>query len=128
MPTFMIFRSGSVIETIQGANVAKLTSAIEAAVRSAGVAKQSYATAGRKLGGEPIQGHSLARKYDMKGWLDTLWRFFGLYLWTLFSLDAYQAGENSSFNVNRVAPTAPSKGAKPVVGGRKVGTIADFGN
>jgi len=130
MPTFLIFRSGSVIETIQGANVPKLTSAIENAVRLSGASKPTYSSVGRKLGGDPIQGHSFSRRWNVKGMMDTLYTFFGLYFWSLFSLDAYLAAENSPFNTGRVAAAPPAmKGGRTGAAtqvGKKLGTIADI--
>lgn len=132
MPTFLIFRSGSVIETIQGADPRKLTSAIEKAVKLAGAAPPSYSTPGRTLGGTAPRGQSLQRPFNFKGFIDAAIAFLGLYLYSLFSFDAYAAAENSPFNVNRV-PTAPQvkAGEKGRTGaatqvGKKLGTIADL--
>jgi thioredoxin 1 len=132
MPTFLIFRSGSVIETIQGADPRKLTSAIENAVKLAGVAPPSYSTPGRTLGGTSPRGQSLQRPFNFKGFIDAIIAFLGLYLYSLFSFDAYAAAENSPFNVHRV-PQAPSAkaGEKGRTGaatqvGKKLGTIADL--
>jgi thioredoxin 1 len=131
MPTFLIFRSGSVIETIQGADPRKLTSAIENAVKFAGAAKPVYSSVGRTLGGPPARGQSLARPLDIKGFMDTVIAFIGLYLYSLFSLDAYTAAENSPFNVSRVAPPQQPRGSTGRSGaatqvGKKLGTIADL--
>lgn len=131
MPTFLIFRSGSVIETIQGADPRKLTSAVENAVKLAGAAKPVYSSVGRTLGGTPRNGQSLSRPLNIKGFIDTIIAFFGLYLVSLFSFDAYTAAERSPFNINRVAPPPQPKepsrrsGAATQVG-KKLGTIADL--
>jgi len=62
--------------------------------------------------------------------MDTLYTFFGLYFWSLFSLDAYLAAENSPFNTGRVAPALPAmKGGRTGAAtqvGKKLGTIADI--
>ena len=132
MPTFKIFRSGSVIETIQGADTRKLTSAIENAVKLAGAAKPAYSSVGRTLGGTPT-GRSLSRPWNVKSFLDAITGFLGLYLISLFSFDAYTAAENSPFNIHRVPqPSQPATkdGAKRTTAatavGKKLGTIADI--
>jgi hypothetical protein len=134
MPTFLIFKSGSVIETIQGADPRKLTSAIENAVKLAGASPPSYSTPGRTLGGTAPRGQSLQRPFNFKGFFDAVIAFIGLYLYTLFSFDAYAAAENSPFNIHRV-PAAQAgttrtgqngrTGAATQVG-KKLGTIADL--
>ena len=132
MPTFLIFRSGSVIETIQGADPRKLTSAIENAVKLAGEAAPSYSTPGRTLGGTaPRGGQSLQRPFNFQGYIDAVVAFLGLYLYSLFSFDAYKAAEDSPFNVNRRKPFSGRAGANPraaaATPGKKLGTIADLG-
>ncbi|KAI9650085.1 hypothetical protein NHQ30_000098 [Ciborinia camelliae] len=131
MPTFLIFRSGSVIETIQGADVRKLTNAIENAVKLAGAAKPVYSSAGRTLGGTSSTSSSMARSFSFDRLLHDIIAFFGLYLYSLFSFDAYTAAENSPFNIHRV----PASSAARTTGGRtgaatqpgkKLGTIADI--
>lgn len=131
MPTFLIFRSGAVIETIQGADVRKLTSAIENAVKLAGAAKPVYSSAGRTLGGSSTTSSTMARNFSFDRLLHDIISFFGLYLISLFSFDAYTAAENSPFNIHKV-PTAPAAkstggrtGAAPQIG-KKLGTIADL--
>lgn len=135
MPTFMIFKNGTVINTIRGADQRGLTTAVEAAVKLSGTAAPAYSSAGRTLGGTPTRGTSLSRPYNFKGLIDTLIAFFGLYFISLFSLDAYGAAESSPFNIHRV-PTTPgaSGAAKPgekrtsttAKVGKKLGTIADL--
>ena len=135
MPTFLIFRSGSVINTIKGANPSALTSAIESAVKLAGPAKPAYSSAGRTLGGTPARGTSLSRPYDFKKYFDVIIAFLGLYVVTLFSLDAYRAAEESPFNVNGAGAKAPASGGTTLgqkrTGaatqiGKKLGTISDL--
>lgn len=131
MPTFLIFKSGSVITTIQGADPRKLTSAIENAVKLAGAAPATYSTPGRTLGGTAPR-QSLQRPFNFMGFVDAVVAFLGLYLYSLFSIDAYAAAESSPFNMNRV-PQAPAArgGEKGRTGaatqvGKKLGTIADL--
>jgi hypothetical protein len=132
MPTFLIFRSGSVINTIQGADPRKLTSAIEDAVKLSGVAALSYSTPGRTLGGTAPRGQSLRRPLNFKRFLDAVIAFVGLYLYSLFSVDAYVAAENSPFNANRPQPApgarAGGQGRTSATSqvGKKLGTIADL--
>jgi thioredoxin 1 len=133
----MIFRSGSVIKTIRGANVSELTSAIESAVKFAGPAKPVYSSAGRTLGGSNPRGTGLSRPYSYtwKQYFDVIVAFLGLYVVSLFSLDAYKAAENSPFNINREGGNAFTGGTKlgekrtgaATKIGKKLGTIADLG-
>ncbi len=133
MPTFKIFRSGSVIDTIQGADVRGLTTAVEKAVKLAGAAAPVYSSVGRTLGGTPRA--SVSKPFKLKGIIDTIIAFLGLYFISLFSLDAYAAAENSPFNIHRVVQPVKStpgwSGEKrtgaPAQVGKKLGTIADLG-
>lgn len=108
MPTFLVLKSSTVTETIRGANPAALRAAVTKAAADAakGSARQSTAfqSTGHVLGGP---GHKGATTSDWGwslrrrgGWVDTAVRFFGLYLTTLFSFDAYAAARESPFNVN----------------------------
>ncbi len=134
MPTFKIFRSGSVIETIQGADVRGLTAAVEKAVKLAGTAAAPvYSSAGRTLGGAPRT--STHKPFNFKGIIDTIITFLGLYFISLFSLDGYAAAEKSPFNIHRVVQPVTSTTGRPgekrigvlAQTGKKVGTIADLG-
>lgn len=132
MPTFMIFRSGTVINTIRGADRGALTNAIEAAVKLAGAPAPAYASTGRTLGGTSPRGTSMSQPFNIQSLVDTVIAFLALYFVSLFSLDAYGAAEKSPFNING-APAATTTGTKPKTGtstqtGRKVGTIADLGS
>ncbi|KAI5867558.1 mitochondrial small ribosomal subunit Rsm22-domain-containing protein [Durotheca rogersii] len=129
MPTFLVFKSGSVIETIQGANPPALTNAVEKAVKLAGTSAPgaSFKTPGRTLGGTSASpsGATLARRggqtlsgrtFGLFSILSAILTFFGLYFTSLFSFDPYKAAENSDFNVNKPrAPPQPiqAKGQKP---------------
>jgi len=135
MPTFMIFHNGSIINTIRGADVRGLTTAVEAAVKLAGPTTPAYASTGRTLGGTtPRAGQSLARPYNFKGVFDAIIAFIGLYLYSFFSFDAYTAAEQSPFNVNRTRDERPDlrvgkdgrrTGAATQVG-KKLGTLSDL--
>ncbi len=133
MPTFLIFRSGRVIDTIQGADARKLTSSVENAVKLAGPVKPTYSSVGRTLGGTPPAGRSLQRPLNLKGYWDAIVTFLGLYFVSFFAFDAYGAAERSSFNIHRVAPRPQQKsgtaggrtGAATMVG-KKLGTLSDL--
>ncbi|ETS73952.1 hypothetical protein PFICI_13818 [Pestalotiopsis fici W106-1] len=120
MPTFLIFKNGSVIETIQGANPPALTAAVEKSVKLAGTSAPgaSFKTPGRTLGGTgPATtssrwggggGRSLggSSRFSSFNVLNALLTFFGLYIVSLFSasfqnFDPYKAAENSDFNVHK---------------------------
>ncbi|TQS38800.1 hypothetical protein Golomagni_00689 [Golovinomyces magnicellulatus] len=131
MPTFMIFASGSVIKTVSGADVSGLRSAIESAVKLAGTFGPVYSSEGRTLGSADNKKTQITKSLDLRGIFNTIVKFLALYLTTLFSLDAYGAGERSSFNINRT-PVGPKssgdiKSTRMVNGvGRKLGTMADL--
>lgn len=136
MPTFMIFKSGSVINTIRGADVRALTTAIESAVKLASGPAAAYSTPGRTLGGTtPRAGQSLSRSFSVKTIVDSIVAFIGLYLYSLFSLDAYTAAEQSPFNIHRpkdVRTAAAgkmnnaSRGSAAAPTGMKLGTLSDL--
>lgn len=142
MPTFLIFRSGSVIQTIQGADQQGLTSAVENAVKLAGPAQPTFSSAGRTLGGSGATPRtSLARPFNFKSYVDAVIMFFGLYFISLFSLDAIKAAEESPFNIHNDGKSGGStvgnnrggnglgvkRSAVATQVGKKLGTIADLG-
>jgi thioredoxin 1 len=89
MPTFLIFRSGSVVQTLRGADPRGLTTAVENAVKLAGAAKSAYSTPGRTLGGpsgRPSQSLWWPLSWNINGFLNPLITFFGLYFISLFSV------------------------------------------
>lgn len=89
MPTFMIFRGGKPINTIRGADPRALTSAVEAAVKSAPASKPLYSTPGRTLGGpgiKPAQSLNRPASASLQDFFSALIAFFGLYFVTLFSV------------------------------------------
>ncbi|KAH6630524.1 thioredoxin-like protein [Chaetomium sp. MPI-SDFR-AT-0129] len=108
MPTFLVLRNGSVIETIRGANPPALTAAVEKAVKLAGPGAGSgamFSGAGQRLGGSGVgrptaaaaSGSRALARPDLGAFLNGLVAFFGMYFWTLFSLDPYKAAESSPF-------------------------------
>jgi len=105
MPTFLVFKSGSVIETIKGANPPALTAAVEKAVKMAGAAAPgaSFAAPGRTLGsgGSGGGGGSLQRpgrgglssrswRFSPFNFTNALLTFVGLYFVSLFSVSFSQ--------------------------------------
>jgi len=137
MPTFLIFRGGSVVNTIRGADPRGLTAAVENAVKlSPAAAKPTFSTPGRTLGGPSARPRtSLNRPLSatLYSWYQAIFTFLGLYFTSLFSLDPYTAAENSSFNIHRVTPPKTSgsvkiggKAAAAPPTGRRMGTLADI--
>jgi hypothetical protein len=124
MPTFLVFKSGKVADTIRGANPSALRSAVARAAADASTGSSSSSggavfesTKGYRLGsaGEPAvraraQGRSagaagadaaLAGMASLGGFAGVAVRFLALYLTSLFSFDAFVAAEASPFNVKR---------------------------
>ncbi|GAP88035.1 putative thioredoxin-like protein [Rosellinia necatrix] len=140
MPTFLVFKSGAVIETIRGANRPALTTAVDNAVKLAGAAAPgaSFAIPGRTLGGSSSSssnssgGVSRSRSAFGASFINTLLTFFGLYLVSLLSFDPYKAAERSDFNIQKPrAPPAPIKpgGSRPAARpASSVRTLADLGS
>ncbi len=102
MPTFLIFKSGSVIETIRGANPPALTAAVEKAVKLAGAAAPgaSFAIPGRTLGGGGSSSGAVSARrggtstlggrswtsFSPFNFINSLLTFFGLYVVSLLSV------------------------------------------
>lgn len=131
MPTFLIFRSGSVIQTLRGADARALTSAIESAVKLSTVKPQRlYSTPGRTLSGSGSQARSNI-VFSPQSLFDTIIGFLGLYFMSLFSIDPYRSAEASAFNIHRIPNVPLSTAAKnaavkpPSAQGKKIGTLAD---
>ncbi|KAK3724762.1 hypothetical protein LTR37_000810 [Vermiconidia calcicola] len=120
MPTFLVLRGTSVIETIRGANPTALRTAILSAAASAakGPAKSSasFSGAGKTLGSSdgPSTGNRTVQAPSVdfgallaspasfsqgRGLPHTIVRFLGLYFSTLFSLESAKAAEESPFAV-----------------------------
>lgn len=131
MPTFLVLKGTSVVETVRGANPTALRTAILSAAASAakGPAKssasfygsgQTLGATGKGNGGSSSRSvrapvvdfgalaASPAAFAQGRGMPNTVVRFVGLYLSTLFSLEPMVAAEQSPFSV-KAAP-----------GGRKV--------
>ncbi|KAI4858720.1 thioredoxin [Hypoxylon rubiginosum] len=148
MPTFLIFKNGSVIETIRGANPPALTAAVEKAVKLAGASAASgasFTSPGRTLGAGSSSGRPVRRSGQAFGgrpwnvtpfhFFNAILTFFGLYFVSLFSFDPYKAAESSQFNLNNPrAPPAPISTNGQKAGGQSgaarpggVRTLADLG-
>lgn len=112
MPTFLVLKSSSVVETIRGANPSALTAAVRKAVNDAtnGPAARgaNFQSKGVTLGSNstpsrPVNTGGFASFQNMMsgngGMGDLIVRFFALYFVSLFSLDAYKSAEDSPFAV-----------------------------
>ena len=122
MPTFLVLRGSSVVETIRGANPTALRTAVLSAAANAvkGPAKStaSFSGTGKTLsssqaaggpsGGKSVQGPlvdfgalfaSPAAFAQGRSLPSIIVRFLGLYLSTLFSLEPAKAAEESPFAV-----------------------------
>lgn len=103
MPTFIIFKNGAAIETIQGANPPALTQAVEKAVKMAGPSTGAgFSAPGRMLGGSgtgsgPRQSLRRPLKWDLNNFVNSIIGFFGLYLVSLFSVGAPLGGAATVF-------------------------------
>ncbi|KAK4033507.1 thioredoxin-like protein [Parachaetomium inaequale] len=135
MPTFLVLRNGSVIDTIQGANPPALTAAVDKAVKLAGAGGAgggaTFSGSGQRLGGSGVGRASVARpvRWDLKGFVEGLVAFFGLYFWSLLSLDPYKAAESSPFNKNNAPARSQSGSGGTRLGGRPgFKTMADLGS
>jgi thioredoxin 1 len=109
MPTFLVFNSGRVTETIRGANPGALKTAVTRASSGSGAAGGSssgshFSSKGHRLGTEGDKtsqgiGGGLPSLDGLGDTADSMVRFMGLYFTTLFSLDAYAAAQASPLNV-----------------------------
>lgn len=157
MPTFLILKNRVEVARVQGADPRSLTSAVEKYASEAKSAGATFATSGKgyTLGSAAAATATAAAagpaaaKYvrngqvlsnvpfpaRLRGFFNAFVVFVGLYLTSLFSLDAIPAAENSPFNVTRGAagtrPNVRSAGggsghAAPSPGGpagRRLGTL-----
>lgn len=155
MPTFLILKNRVEVARVQGADPRSLTSAVEKYASEAKSAGATFATSGKghTLGSAAAAATAAAgpaaAKYvrngqvlsnvpfpaRLRGFFNAFVVFVGLYLTSLFSLDAIPAAENSPFNVTRGAagtrPNVRSAGggpghAAPSPGGpagRRLGTL-----
>lgn len=114
MPTFLVLKSGTVVDTVRGANPAALTAAVRKAAtdaarapgaqgvhfQSKGYTLGSAGTPSRPVGGgNGVLGGLQGMVRGEGGFGDTLVRFFALYFVSLLSLDGYGAAERSPFAV-----------------------------
>ncbi|KAK4102874.1 thioredoxin [Parathielavia hyrcaniae] len=96
MPTFLVLRNGSVVETIQGANPPALTAAVEKAVKLAGPgAGATFSGSGQRLGGSGVATRRTTAGrlvgWDLKGFLQAMVAFVGLYFYSFFSVSRGRA-------------------------------------
>lgn len=109
MPTFLVIKSSSVVETIRGANPSALTAAVrKAANDSGGSSPAVFQTKGRTLGSNsepsrPVNESPFAGLQRLivgnGGFSDIALRFVALYVISLFAFDGFKAAEDSAFNV-----------------------------
>ncbi|KAL8351323.1 hypothetical protein RB598_006216 [Gaeumannomyces tritici] len=101
MPTFLILRNGTVIDTIRGANPPALTAAVEKAVKLAGPGSGSgsvFSSGGHRLGGGSAGGASRPQQlqrplnWDINSLINNIIVFLGLYLVSLFSIKGVPIG------------------------------------
>lgn len=110
MPTFLVFKSSKVTETLRGANPSALRTAVMKCVADSGPGGASsgnsaFGSKGYRLGAEGDKtaqrvGGGVGGGMSMGG-ADVLVRFVGLYFTTLFSMDAYAAAEGSPLSVQQ---------------------------
>lgn len=128
MPTFLVLKGSSVIETIRGANPTALRTAILSAAARAqkapAASSASFSGKGQTLGASSgptgnktsgsrtVQAPSIdfgalaaspAAFSQGRGLPSTVIRFLGLYFQTLLSLEPIKAAEESPFRVERGA-------------------------
>jgi thioredoxin 1 len=112
MPTFLVIKSSTVVDTIKGANPSALTAAVRKAANDAssgpGASSTAFSSKGRTLGSAsepsrpanegPLAG--LQRLVVGNGGLsDIIVRFVALYVISLFAFNGYKTAEESAFNV-----------------------------
>jgi hypothetical protein len=111
MPTFLIIKSSSVVDTIRGANPSALTAAVRKAANDTsgpGASSAAFQSKGRTLGSasEPSRPVSEGAFGGLQrlivgngGFSDIVVRFVALYVISLFAFNGYKAAEESAFNV-----------------------------
>jgi thioredoxin 1 len=108
MPTFLVLKSGSVVDTIRGANPAALTAAVRKAATDAasgpGASSAVFSSKGRTLGSatapsRPVGGSMFDGLLGGGGLGDMIVRFVALYVISLFAFDGAKAAEESAFNI-----------------------------
>lgn len=126
MPTFLVLKGSTVVNTVRGANPSALRAAILSAAASAakapGKASASFSGKGQALGGAGSDGlpprtansSFAAPRLDLsallaspasfaqgRGYAASIVRFVGLYLTTLLSLDPTKAAQESPFAMKK---------------------------
>lgn len=111
MPTFLVIKSSSVVDTIRGADPSALTAAVRKAASdtSAPAARgAAFQSKGRTLGsadqpGRAVNEGSFSGLQRMAlgngGFADVIVRFFALYIVSLFAFDSFKAAEDSAYNI-----------------------------
>jgi thioredoxin 1 len=111
MPTFLVIKSSTVVDTIRGANPSALTAAVRKAAGDTsgpGASSAAFTTKGRTLGSadapsRPVGESPFANIQRMVlgngGFSDIVVRFVALYVISLFAFNGYKAAEESAFNV-----------------------------
>jgi thioredoxin 1 len=112
MPTFLVFKSGSVVETIRGANPSALTAAVRKAVndaasgpaaRGAHFSSKGYTLGSATAPSRPANAGAFAGVQGFLsgngGVMDKVVRFFALYFVSLLAFDGFKAAEESPFAV-----------------------------
>jgi hypothetical protein len=107
MPTFLVFNGGRVTDTIRGANPSALRAAVTRVSGSAstgGPSGSHFGSKGHRLGSEGDKtsqsvGGGMAALDGLSDTAESMVRFMGLYLTTLFSFDSYAAAQASPLSV-----------------------------
>jgi thioredoxin 1 len=111
MPTFLVIKSKSVVETIRGANPSALTAAVRKAANdtgAGGAGSAAFASKGRTLGSasQPSQAVGDGAFAGLQrlmtgngGFADMAIRFVALYMVSLFAFDSFKAAEESAYSV-----------------------------
>lgn len=114
MPTFLLIQNSKVTETIRGADAAALRSAVQKALASSGgkgggAGGPGFSGSGRRLGDDSSSKKAgTGASWGTGGMVggagnvaDSMVRFMGLYVTTLFSFDAFAAAEASPLAINK---------------------------
>lgn len=114
MPTFLILKNGSVVNTIRGADPSSLRTAVQRAAtdasKSGSASSAAFQSKGHTLGSAATQKSSgpLPASWTSaassvgssgNGFVDTLVRFVALYLTSLCSLEPERAAASSPFSI-----------------------------
>ncbi|PVI04963.1 thioredoxin-domain-containing protein [Periconia macrospinosa] len=112
MPTFLVIKGTSVVETLKGANPSALTAAVRKAVadsangpaaRGTHFQSKGYTLGSSTQPSRPVGQGAFAGLQNMMsgngGFGDKVVRFFALYFVSLFSFDSYRSAEQSPFAV-----------------------------